>query len=478
MGVPLILDNTRATRFEPGTNLKGDVAGAAWTFALPSLELGRVLCAGLPGHAALTTLAQLADRVEVECGPLGRRRLRRLGLPNVVAAAGAREPVDLLVVSRLRLRRPPLERVAPDGVVFDESLRRHVTGGPSNTLSLGSPAPPPRYLRELAGRAGIDLERHGWTLSAPGDYASRKVTIALTPPGGSTPDVVVKLTRSPVFNTRLENERRALDELEAAGIGSDGSVPRTLFAGTHAGLAVLGESAVAGVPFRSLTSARPDCALARAAREWLVELAAQTAHPGDPLEAVAVLDGLLSRFTELYVITPAQRDFLAAQIAAIRSIPALPLVFQHGDPGTWNLLATTDGRVAFLDWEAGEPDGLPLWDLFYFMRSFGVTVARAAGTRDSLAAFERAYLPDTELSRALREAVRESCLRTEMPMELVMPLFYTCWMHRSLKESGRLPPSRLQRGHYVSLLRLCIERCDAPGLRALFSAGREAEVAR
>ena len=474
----MILDNTQATRFEAGTNLKGDVAGAAWTYALPSLELGRILCAGLPGRAALTTLSQLADRVEVECGPLGRRRLRRLGLPNVVVARRTGEPVDLLVVSRFRLRRPPVERLTPEGIVFDESLRRHVTGTPRQTLSIGPPAPPPRYLRELAAEAGIGIDQHGWTLSAPGDYASRKVTIALTPPGAASPDIVVKLTRTPAHNRRLENERRALDRLEAAGIGSDGSVPRTVFAGTHAGLAVLGESAVSGGPFRGLTSARPDCPLARAARDWLVELAARTAHPGDPLEAVSVLDGLLSRFTELYDVTPFERDFLAAQIEAVRASPALPLVFQHGDPGTWNVFATTDGRIAFLDWEAGEPDGMPLWDLFYFMRSFGVTVARANGIRKSLAAFEFAYLNDSELARALRTAVREVCARTEMPVELVMPLFYTCWMHRSLKEAGRLPPSRLQRGHYVSLLRLCIERRDAPGLRALFSVGLEAEAER
>ena len=526
--MPPVLDLTRATSFELGTNLKGDVAGAAWTFALPTLELERILCVGWPGAATLATLARLGRQVEVECGPLGRRRLRRLGLANVGAAERGGEPVDLLVVGRRRLGRASLARLAPNGVVFDESprqgragerLRLHPARGEARLIvpernaaaarrrlrvhtdaavrrralnlvkriaSAGSrPAAlrgaepgPPRYVRALAAEAGLDLARHGWSLAAPGDYSSRKVTLSLFAPGGHAPAAVVKLTRSPGYNGRLVNEHRALRLLEELGIGADGSVPRALFFGTHAGLAVLGESAVAGEPFRRRTSARPDCPLARAACEWLVELGARTASPGVPAEAAGVLEGLLSRFTEIYELAPAQRDFLAVQIQAVGASDALPLVFQHGDPGTWNLLAGDAGRVAFLDWEAAEPHGLPLWDLFYFMRSFGVTVARARGTRDALDAFEISYLADSELSRALRAAVGASCRRTGIALELVQPLFYTCWMHRALKEAGRLPFSRLERGHYVNVLRLCIERRDAPGLRGLFSVGAEPEARR
>jgi hypothetical protein len=58
---------------------------------------------------------------------------------------------------------------------------------------------------------------------------------------------------------------------------------------------------------------------------------------------------------------------------------------------------------------------------------------------------------------------------------LVEPLFHTCWMHRALKEATRLTSSRLERGHYVSLLRLCIDQREAPTLRRLFSlSGLEA----
>jgi len=38
-----MLATTLATVFAPGTNIEGDVAGANWTFLLPTLELERIV---------------------------------------------------------------------------------------------------------------------------------------------------------------------------------------------------------------------------------------------------------------------------------------------------------------------------------------------------------------------------------------------------------------------------------------------------
>src|SRR5262245_26986270 len=83
-----MLDITLATEFVPGTNLKGDVAGANWSYLLPSLELERILCVGVADAAALATLARIGREVLVLCertrqfdevGALSRQR----GLANV-----------------------------------------------------------------------------------------------------------------------------------------------------------------------------------------------------------------------------------------------------------------------------------------------------------------------------------------------------------------------------------------------------------
>ena len=150
-----------------------------------------------------------------------------------------------------------------------------------------------------------------------------------------------------------------------------------------------------------------------------------------------------------------------------------PAVFQHGDAGRWNLLAAPDGSTSFIDWEAAEPVGMPLWDLFYFVRSFAVGVAVAAGEHRRLSGIRRVLFERSPLSARLAGWVALYCRATGLSAELVEPLFHTCWMHRALKEATRLDPGALHTGHYRRLLTLGIEQRRAPGLADMFAAGRE-----
>ena len=154
-----------------------------------------------------------------------------------------------------------------------------------------------------------------------------------------------------------------------------------LFFGCHAGLAVLGETAVVGAPFLDRTKATDDCPHARAVVEWLLELGVSTAHVvSDVSRHVGRLEALLERFDELYRPDRPTSRFLEREMSALAAnADALRLVFQHGDPGPWNVVVTADGSPGFLDWESADPDGMPLWDLFHFLRSFGLTVSREGG---------------------------------------------------------------------------------------------------
>jgi hypothetical protein len=148
---------------------------------------------------------------------------------------------------------------------------------------------------------------------------------------------------------------------------------------------------------------------------------------------------------------------------------ALRLVFQHGDPGPWNLVVTADGSPGFLDWESADPDGMPLWDLFHFLRSFGLTVSQKAGRRDPGTSFVDQILAPSGLNRILVETTKRFCDETDLPTRLVEPLFYFCWVHRAVKEASRLPREELETGRYFNLLLLAVARRDAPGLQRLFS---------
>jgi hypothetical protein len=513
-----VLANARATAFSAATNLKGDAAGAAWTFLMPTLEFETALCIGAPSAATLRAVSRLGAEVIVACRR--RRALAPSAAPatirriNVAAAfidsAGPRATwligantgsprVASSLGSAHILRLTPargdvytagaeddgaalayLDRVAaPDARPQGRARRALGIAGGSrrgalaiaggHTARLTAPA----YVRAIARAAGVALDDHRAGVVVPSAYASRKALLFLFRGEEPQPEFVVKLTRDPAHNARLENEWRALVRLRDAGLDHAGIVPLPAFFGHHAGLAVLGESAVAGARFRECTTARTDCAMARRAAEWLVELAAATAQrPADNRGAGAALRELLARFDGLYRLSDTHRRRLQGHVETIECAAPMPLVMQHGDPGVWNLLVADDGRPAFLDWEAAECAGVPLWDVFYFMRSFAVTVSRAAGVRSAMAGVQRQLFEGRPVNQMLVTLVERHCQQLGLDRRLVEPLFVTCWMHRALKEATRLPASRLHSGHYVKLVRLSLDAHAAPGLRRLFGTGR------
>lgn len=328
----------------------------------------------------------------------------------------------------------------------------------------------PAYVQTLAQADGLTLADFGWGLAARGDYSSRKLLFFLfkrEQSGGAkakpatTPTYVVKMVRDPIFNARLENEVSALRALYAHGVGDRETLPQVVFAGHHAGLAIVGESAVDGVPFRQRTQLSADCPYANAATTWFTELAVATATPlaATPVQVAATLQLLLTQFAVIYQLSPTHLAFLTKQLATLqRSQAPFPLVFQHGDPGTWNLLVTPSGRVAVLDWEAAEAQGMPLWDLFYFLRSYAVGVAQHQGVHNSLQGFTQQLLTPTALRRRVADVTHTYAERIGLASDTIAPLFYTCWVHRALKEATRLTPAQLENGHYVNLLRLCIDQ--------------------
>ncbi|MFQ5652426.1 MAG: phosphotransferase, partial [bacterium] len=332
----------------------------------------------------------------------------------------------------------------------------------------------PEFLVSLAQKSGCDFSQVRCGLSTRGKFNANKVIYYLFETGDTQPGVIVKMTRAPAFNFRLENEFKTLHALEAGRFVPNESFPHALFFDTHNGLALLAQKAVLGQPFRSRTTATPDCPVARNALDWLHELG-QTSKNSDLVTGKEVgnnLDTLYQRFKMIYRLSADERAFMEKQIASMQDDETeFPLVFQHGDPGTWNILVSDDDRVIFIDWEAGEPRGIPLWDLFYFMRTFASWVARQQGSTHAIQNFSSSFLSDSPFSQMLAESVASYCAKIGLAAAWIEPLFYTCWMHRALKESTRLKQTSVDQGHYVNLLKCCIAKREVTPLQQLFSPG-------
>lgn len=320
---------------------------------------------------------------------------------------------------------------------------------------------PPEYLCRIARDSGVRLEGHRWGLSIPHSYAARKLVFHLFGPSGET-SYVAKMVSDARYNERLENEARALADLEALGLADGERIPRVPFAGSHAGLAVLGETLIEGSPFEEASSGQPDCPLAASAVELIVHLGRTSRHASTGPTEAQRLRPHLDRLAELYG-DDAMVAFLGSRIEALAQHPGpLPLVFRHGDPGAHNLLATRRG-VALLDWETADRSGLPLWDLLHFLRSYGVLCARRTGLRAPARGFEMMFLADSGLSRWGRDVIARYCERVGVAESLIEPLFYTCWMHRAVQEADRIGDRR--RSPSMGVLRRSM-REDARGSRS------------
>jgi hypothetical protein len=331
----------------------------------------------------------------------------------------------------------------------------------------------PAYVADIAAADGVDLTGHRCGLSATGMYNTQKVLFVVVPPDGTSPSLVIKLTRDASVNARLETELDALRRLEALGLADDGGIPRVLFAGRHAGLAVVGESAVDGVPLSLSAGADPLGRPIVDAVDRLIELGRRSVRMGAPSEVATALISLHTRYVELCQPTPAEADRLHAAISSIAaSTMPFPIVFQHGDAGTWNLLVTADERVVFLDWENAEPAGMPLWDLFYLLRSHAVGVGRRNGAPRRLAAVERFLFGRSVLSELVVEAATRYVSAIRLDPALVEPLFHLCWMHQALKEATRFTPDRVRGAHFNRLLAAGLRHRNAATLQRVFSIAR------
>jgi hypothetical protein len=329
---------------------------------------------------------------------------------------------------------------------------------------------PPRYLRNVASQGGVDLSQFDFGFSARGLYDSNKVVFFLFEKAGGEPQIVAKATRVASFNDRLEQEWRALKQVETLQLAPEGTYPKPLFFGYHGGLAVLGQAAMKGDAFRVATTTRADCPVVADAIDWITQLginSADTSH-ASPASVSDALLRLFDTFVNIYDFPAEHTDYLRRQIVSIsESEQSFPVVFGHGDAGLWNVTVESGGRSQFLDWEAADPQGMPLWDLFYFINSVSGWVSRKkTGSMDTIANFRSNLLQRGPFNDLLVNATRRYCDAVGLHESLIAPMFYTCWMHRALRQATWADV--LQEGQFVRLLRFCIEERRSPGLAALF----------
>jgi hypothetical protein len=330
----------------------------------------------------------------------------------------------------------------------------------------------PDYLVTIGQEADTDISGLNYGFSARGRANSNKVIFFLFNNNSESPNAVTKMTRSAEFNARLANEYLMLSELERNGQIDKGSYPQPLFFKEQDSTAILGLKAIIGKPFRVRTLATVDCPFLRDAIDWLVNLGSATSKGMTTTrsDASKILFKLFIRLTEIYSLTDDEKAFLTEVLSFDNDFSgSFPLVLQHGDPGTWNMMVTDEDKVIVIDWEAGEKRGMPLWDIFYFIQTYGSWMGRKQGNRDSLSNFEKTFFERSSLNSLFTSTVGRYCENINLDKSLVEPLFFGCWIHRALKEAARLPLDNVNSGTFIKYLRQSIANRQSIGLNRLFS---------
>ncbi|CAN5148102.1 hypothetical protein BH20ACT13_BH20ACT13_10660 [soil metagenome] len=394
----------------------------------------------------IPTVAPPTSRRAIRVLHLVGRRLRRARTPGSATDG-------LLTVSSIV--RAPVEPRAEDGVLIHAGR--------------STPALLPPYLSSVALRAGHDLEGATWMLAPPRGYRSQKVVFHLPERGE-----IVKITQDPAFNRSLQAEYDALVALDAWARSHPGVAPRALFSGEHAGLLVVGESRLEGVPFRSSSDGKLTCPKAQATLDTLLELACAESRECPASEAADALAALVEAYARLYGPTSAQVRALERQVDLVAGCgPSFVTAFSHGDPTTHNVIVHPTGGIGLVDWENAEPLGMPLWDLVRFLNAYGSWSAALAGKRWTVSLACASLFEASPLHALLGRSIARYRARSGLPAELVPPLVLTCLVADALRQATRLPPGATSRGAAARLLARLTANGGHPGLQGLGSAASQ-----
>lgn len=321
-------------------------------------------------------------------------------------------------------------------------------------------ADPAAWLSERwsAWGLGPGPERLSTLLVTGGPRSVSKVVLLAFAEGGPAPRVAIKAPRVEEAAPGVRREGAALARLAEDYRGSIPGVPRLLGLRDVDGLPLVAETALPGRPLESLLAPSNLHVWSAKVADWLAGLAA--GRPVAPAMSVRerLVEPVLGRFVELFgrVVDP---GLLRESEGIVRAVGALPRVPEQRDFGPWNVLVTSVGDLAVLDWESAEMEGLPTVDLLYYLAYASFGVDRARDTESRLASYRRLLDPGTRTGGVHRECLTRYVDATGLAGVPLAPLRVLLWLihapsefrHVAADAGGPPPEGVLARSLFLRL---------------------------
>jgi hypothetical protein len=207
---------------------------------------------------------------------------------------------------------------------------------------------------------------------AHGGAPWNRLAMLLFTPGSSTPQFVVKSSRTTTFNAEVQWEHHVLRSLASTlSPALRRSIPTSTFFHWN-GLAVAVESCVGGSSLSSRTGESPDIATEdlQLACEWLGAFHTETLTERAPARewlTRQLVNGVCAEYQAMFGARAAESQLFAAVAQSVERFNGLtvPLCWQHTDFVPWNMFRE-HGELRVIDWEVARP-GPAVADLLHFL---------------------------------------------------------------------------------------------------------------
>ena len=344
----------------------------------------------------------------------------------------AKEAWSLRYLARRPSRTSSVKRSA--GAAFLRIAAVTGTLPPAVLLAWKQGPPPPAsadLLQALPVATPLDA-----VLLTGGSHASNKVVAIVAPGQDRWPRLAVKFARVPSSIPDLKREHRVLRRIDALARPSSVTLPRPRFAVPVGASFAVGTSVVDASGFALRDNARAGQSLAERVAAWLETLVDSASTPGD-VWWVRLVDEPLRKFGEVStgLIDPRVRDAVETALPALRD---LPLAVEHRDCSPWNVLVGGDGRLAVLDWESADEQGLPARDLTYFLLYWAWFTTDPGQERDVVEALRAVRDESTRVGALAVRLERRYCEAAGLNPPQLMALRLLTWTHHAVSEHRRI----------------------------------------
>lgn len=280
----------------------------------------------------------------------------------------------------------------------------------------------------------LNLDRYGSSsevscvMLTPGFKASSHLIVFVLLKGSTKPVLVTKLPRISGDHDRLDREAANLSQIHSIRQTGFESIPRLLAYEDFKSHRLLVETMLQGQIMRPAVIRRNEANCVESAMNWLEEIHLETAVSKRITGAgfSSLVEDRLNCFEESLPLTAEEHKGIKLTRALIEPLrgSVFPLVFEHGDFSSPNLLIDMSGRLGVVDWELAEPAGLPLADLFFFLTFVAFAKNRATQLKEQLWAFRQAFFRPDGWTRPY---LLQFCERLKLPPEWLLPLFVLSW---------------------------------------------------